>query len=177
MNTRRISFAPGFGSALRKLEPDVQESVKESVRNFRNRSAENALLPEKKAGLKGIWAFRVTTAIRVFYVQRKDSAGSYSEIFYVGLHNDYRTVINKKPPAGRRPCPPLLREYRRDRGNFVGRPPSRARGRQKDPLAAGTHLANHSCAGRKADPGTGSGKGNHRTAEADPDVCASELLP
>ena len=32
-------------------------------------------------------------------------------------------------------------------------------------------------AGRKADPGTGSGKGNHRAAEADPDVCASELLP
>ena len=43
------------------------------------------------------------------------------------------------------------------------------------PLAAGTHLANHSCAGRKADHGTGSGKGNHRAAEADPDVCASAL--
>ena len=36
-------------------------------------------------------------------------------------------------PTCRRPCPPPLREYRRDRGNFVGRPPSRARGRQKWP--------------------------------------------
>jgi mRNA-degrading endonuclease RelE of RelBE toxin-antitoxin system len=101
MNARRIYLAPGFGSALRKLEPDVQELVKEAVRKFRDRSAESSLQPEKKSGLKGIWAFRVNLAIRVFYVQRRDKTGTYNELFHVGSHDDYRTVINKKPKMGR----------------------------------------------------------------------------
>jgi hypothetical protein len=76
------------------------------------------------------------------------------------------------------PASPISAARRSPRpGEFCRPTPPRARGRQKDTRAAGHHLANHRCAGRKADHGTGLGKGNHSTAEADPDVCASELLP
>ena len=48
--------------------------------------------------------------------------------------------------------PSLLREYRRDRGNFGGRPPSRARGRQKGTRAAGHHFAIAGVSGRNPGP-------------------------
>jgi hypothetical protein len=66
------------------------------VKRFIDRTTEHALLPERKKGLQGIWAFRVTRDVRVFYVQKKDAAGTYSELFHVGPHDEYRTVGRKK---------------------------------------------------------------------------------
>src|ERR1700693_4844946 len=100
LNARRIKIGNGFRIALRKLDPDLQKDVLEAVRKFRERSAENSLQPEKKTGLKGVWAFRVNSAVRVFYVQHRDGQGAYSDLFHVGPHNDYRAVVNKRPPAG-----------------------------------------------------------------------------
>jgi hypothetical protein len=80
-------------------------------------------------------------------------------------------------PTCRRPCPPLLREYRRDRGNFVGRPPSRARGRQKWPPRRRHSPRQSQLCRSQSRPRHRVGQGNHGAAEADPDVCASELLP
>jgi hypothetical protein len=94
---RRLALGDGFKAAFRKLDPALQEETLEAIRKFRNRSAESSLQPEKKSGLKGIWAFRVNQAIRVFYVQRQNANGAYSELFHVGPHDDYRTILNKKP--------------------------------------------------------------------------------
>src|SRR3954452_633522 len=100
--------------------------------------------------------------------------------------------IVRQPRGGPRP-PPETRPQRRrpvaglarlcceniaETGGILSADPPRAQEADKNgPLAAGTHLANHRGAGRKADHLTGLGKGNYRAAEADPDVCASELLP
>jgi hypothetical protein len=97
MKPRRVTTAPGFHRALRDLTPDLQEQTIAAVRRFINRSAEHALQPERKQGMQGIWAFRVTTGVRVFYVQKKDASGRYSEIFHVGHHDDYRTVSRRRP--------------------------------------------------------------------------------
>lgn len=72
-----------------------EEQTIEAVGQFINRTAERSLRPERKKGLAGIWAFRVTSGVRVFYTQQKDSEGSYSELFHVGPHDDYRTVTRK----------------------------------------------------------------------------------
>jgi hypothetical protein len=66
-------------------------------RNALRFSALRLLRPEKKAGLKGIRAFRVATELRAFYVQKRDGEGTYSEIFLVGRHDEYRTVERKRP--------------------------------------------------------------------------------
>src|ERR1700756_397394 len=97
LGPRRLRLGDGFRIALRKLDPNLQEEVREAVRKFRDRSAENSLQLEKKSGLKGVWAFRVNLPIRVFYVQRRDTVGSYSDLFHVGPHDDYRTILNKRP--------------------------------------------------------------------------------
>jgi hypothetical protein len=97
MKPRRVEFAPGFNKAFRELPRELQEQVIEAVTHFRNRNAEHSLQPQRKAGLQGIWAFRVTSGVRVFYVQRKDSEGTYSELFHVGPHDDYRTISRKRP--------------------------------------------------------------------------------
>jgi len=68
----------------------------EAVKQFIDRTAENSLQPERKTGLQGIWASRVTSGVRVFYVQKKDAEGAYSELFHVGPHDDYRTVTRKR---------------------------------------------------------------------------------
>jgi mRNA-degrading endonuclease RelE of RelBE toxin-antitoxin system len=94
-----VVLGDGFKRALQKLDPNLQKDVQDAVRKFRERSAENSLRPEKKSGLKGTWAFRVNSAVRVFYVQRRDDESAYSDLFHVGPHNDYRTAINKQPPA------------------------------------------------------------------------------
>jgi hypothetical protein len=96
MKPRRILFAAGFDKAFRDLTPGLQRQVREAIRDFRSRSAENALRPERKQGLHGIWAFRVTSGVRVFYSQKKDADGTYSELFHVGPHDDYRIVGRRR---------------------------------------------------------------------------------
>ena len=96
MNPRRISFAKEFDQAFRNLAPDLQHQVRDAIHHFRARSAEHALRPERKSGLPGIWAFRATRGVRVFYVQRKDAQGTYNELIYVGPHDDYRTIGRRR---------------------------------------------------------------------------------
>ncbi len=96
MRPRRIVLSPGFEVALRALTEAERQSVKEAITKFKDRSGANALRVEYKAGLK-IWAFRVSDGVRVFYVQKKDDKGQYSELFHVGHHDDYRTVKRKRP--------------------------------------------------------------------------------
>ena len=98
-SSRRITLGDGFQTAFRKLSPDIQEAVLISVRQFRERSAENSLRPEKKAGLKGVWAFRVNLGVRVFYIQRRDNIGIYSHLFHVCPHDDYREIASKHPKS------------------------------------------------------------------------------
>jgi mRNA-degrading endonuclease RelE of RelBE toxin-antitoxin system len=97
MKPRRVKTAPGFDKALRELPPNLREQTIEAVKRFIDRTGERSLQPERKKGLKGIWAFRVTSGVRVFYVQKKDAEGAYSELFHVGPHDDYRTVSRKSP--------------------------------------------------------------------------------
>jgi hypothetical protein len=95
MSPRRVKTAPGFNKALRELQPDLRDQTIEAVKRFISRTAENALRPERKSGLQGIWTFRVTSGVRVFYVQKKDASGTYSELFHVGHHDDYRIVSRR----------------------------------------------------------------------------------
>jgi hypothetical protein len=97
MKPRRVKTAPGFDKALRDLPLNLRDQTIETVKRFVDRTGERSLQPERKKGLQGIWAFRVTTGVRVFYVQKKDEAGTYSELFHVGPHDDYRTVSRKRP--------------------------------------------------------------------------------
>ena len=97
MKPRRVKTAPGFDKALRELPPNLREQTIEAVKRFIDRTGERSLQPERKKGLQGIWAFRVTSGVRVFYVQKKDAEGAYSELFHVGPHDDYRTVSRKSP--------------------------------------------------------------------------------
>jgi len=96
MKPRRVKTAPGFDKALRDLSPNLRDQTIEAVKRFIDRSAERSLQPERKTGLQGIWAFRVTSGVRVFYVQKKDTEGAYSELFHVGPHDDYRTVTRRR---------------------------------------------------------------------------------
>ncbi len=96
MKPRRVKTAPGFEKALRDLPPNLRGQTIEAVKQFIDRTAENSLQPERKTGLQGIWASRVTSGVRVFYVQKKDAEGAYSELFHVGPHDDYRTVTRKR---------------------------------------------------------------------------------
>jgi mRNA-degrading endonuclease RelE of RelBE toxin-antitoxin system len=96
MKPRRVKTAPGFDKALRDLPPNLRDQTITAVKQFIDRTAERSLQPERKEGLQGIWAFRVTTGVRVFYVQKKDAAGAYSELFHVGPHDDYRTVSRRR---------------------------------------------------------------------------------
>jgi len=95
MRPRRVKTAPGFDGALRRLSPELRDQTIEAVRHFIARTAENALRPERKQGLQDVWAFRVTRGVRVFYVQRRDANGTYSELFHVGPHDDYRTISRR----------------------------------------------------------------------------------
>jgi mRNA-degrading endonuclease RelE of RelBE toxin-antitoxin system len=97
MKPRRVKTAPGFDKALQVLSPHLREQTIVAVQRFIDRTGEHSLQPERKKGLQGIWAFRVTGGVRVFYVQKRDAAGAYSELFHVGPHDDYRTVVRKKP--------------------------------------------------------------------------------
>ena|SRR5271155_3097300 len=96
MKPRRVKTAPGFEKALRDLTPNLRVETIEAVRRFITRTAERSLQPERKAGLQGIWAFRVSSGVRVFYVQKKDAQGTFSELFHVGPHDDYRIVTRKR---------------------------------------------------------------------------------
>jgi hypothetical protein len=71
MKPRRVKTAPGFDKALRDLPPNLRGQTIEAVKRFIDRAAERSLQPERKTGLQGIWAFRVTSGVRVFYVQRR----------------------------------------------------------------------------------------------------------
>jgi len=97
MRPRRVRYADGFTEALRSCTPDLQQRTIEAIQHFINRTAEHAVRPERKSGLHGIWAFRVTRGIRVFYLQERDADGSYSLLFHVGPHDDYRTVERRRP--------------------------------------------------------------------------------
>jgi hypothetical protein len=66
MNPRRVKTAPGFDKALRDLPPNLQEQTIQAVKQFIERTTEHSLRPERKSGLPGVWAFRVTTGVRVF---------------------------------------------------------------------------------------------------------------
>lgn len=96
MRPRRVKTAPGFERAFRELPAALREQTIAAVRRFIDRTAENSLRPERKQGLQGIRAFRVTSGVRVFYVQKTDTEGSYSELFHVGPHDDYRTVSRRR---------------------------------------------------------------------------------
>lgn len=97
MRPRRVRFERAFAEALRALPLELQQATREAVGAFINRSREHALRPERKSGLEGIWAFRVTAAVRVFYVQDTDEEGRVSVLFHVGRHDDYRTIIRRRP--------------------------------------------------------------------------------
>jgi len=96
MNARRVSFTKKFDQAFRNLTPEVQREIREAILHFRARNAEHALRPERKSGLQGIWAFRATRGVRVFYAQKKDAQGAYSELVDVGPHDDYRTISRRR---------------------------------------------------------------------------------
>lgn len=102
MRPRRVKTAPGFERALRELPRILQEQTIEKSRPSRlsgslSTALRNGLFVRSgKRGLAGIWAFRVTSGVRVFYTQQKDSEGSYSELFHVGPHDDYRTVTRRR---------------------------------------------------------------------------------
>jgi hypothetical protein len=95
---RRIVAAASFGEAVGRFPPEQQNRIKDAVRKFRDRSAENALRIEHKSGLH-CWAFRVpgVSGARAFYVQRADEKGRYALLFHVGPHDDYYTVKRKVP--------------------------------------------------------------------------------
>lgn len=95
---RRITLANSFGAALRDFPLDQQNSIKEAVKKFRDRTAEHALRVERKEGI-GCWAFRVPaiSGVRVFFVQERDDEGRKSRLFHVGPHDDYRIVKRKIP--------------------------------------------------------------------------------
>ena len=96
MRPRRVKTAPGFDKALRDLPANPRNQTIEAVKRFIDRTGERSLQPERKRGLPGIWAFRVTSGVRVFYVQKKDAEGVYSELFHVGPHDDYRTISRRR---------------------------------------------------------------------------------
>jgi hypothetical protein len=75
----------------------LQEAAIRAVGAFIDRSRERALRPERKAGLQGIWTFRVTSVVRAFYVQKNEAEGRVSVLFHVGPHDDYRTIIQRRP--------------------------------------------------------------------------------
>lgn len=98
MPKRRIEFLPSFIAAYRKLPVHLHAPVDEAVRHFVERSNETALKVEKKAGPKGIWAFRVDRGWRIFFVQGRDGQGrTVDRLFHVGEHDDYATVARKRP--------------------------------------------------------------------------------
>jgi len=98
VNPRRIKAAPSFTEAVRKFPPDQQDRIRDAVKRFRDRSAENALQSAPKTGLN-CWAFRVpgVGGARVFYIQRRDDEGRYSLLFHVGPHDDYRIARRRIP--------------------------------------------------------------------------------
>src|SRR6266851_1789553 len=96
MNPRRVRFTAAFTRDLRKLSPDLQTTSMAAVAAFIDRSAENSLRPERKSGLEGVWAFRVTRGVRVFYTQESDERGAISELIGVGQHDDYRTIARRR---------------------------------------------------------------------------------
>jgi hypothetical protein len=96
-----VRYSASFNKALRDCPPELQRQIIEAIGYFIRRFAENALRPERKQGLTGIWAFRVTSGVRVFYTQEKDGHGTYSELFHVGPHDDYRKVDRRRPSRGR----------------------------------------------------------------------------
>jgi hypothetical protein len=102
MKARRVKFAPGFDRSLRKLSIEGREHAIKAVTQFIDRTAENSLRPEKKKGLRDILAFRVTDSIRIFYVHKRDGEGTYSELFFVGRHDEYRTIKRRRPGARQR---------------------------------------------------------------------------
>jgi hypothetical protein len=81
---------------LRNCPPELQTQIIRAVEHFTNRTAENSLRPERKQGLEDVWAFRVTSGVRVFYRQAKDGKGTYSELVHVGPHDDYRTIGRRR---------------------------------------------------------------------------------
>ncbi|HZK91723.1 MAG TPA: hypothetical protein VFC56_16400 [Stellaceae bacterium] len=91
MSTRRVSQ-----SRCAPAHPNFNSKVIDAIQHFANRSAENALQPERKMGLGGIWAFRVTRGVRVFYTREKDEQGAYSRLIHVGPHDDYQTVGRRR---------------------------------------------------------------------------------
>jgi hypothetical protein len=97
MRPRRVRFERAFREVLRALPPELQEATREAVGAFIDRSREHALRPERRSGLQGIWTFRVTQAVRVFYMQDTDEEGRVSVLFHVGRHDDYRTIIRRRP--------------------------------------------------------------------------------
>jgi hypothetical protein len=97
MRPRRIRYRPAFYEALQALTPELRNATMEAIGAFIQRSREQALRPERKQGLSGIWTFRVTSGVRVFYVQEADEDGRVSTLFHVGRHDDYRTIVRRRP--------------------------------------------------------------------------------
>jgi mRNA-degrading endonuclease RelE of RelBE toxin-antitoxin system len=96
MSPRRVRFAAGFNRSYQRLPAATQRMTEEAVAAFIDRSREHALRPERKAGLRGIWTFRVDLDLRVFYTQERDADGRrVSELFHVGKHDDYRLISRR----------------------------------------------------------------------------------
>lgn len=95
---RIVRISPTLDRQLRRLTPDQAEAVRQSLKRFIDRSAEHSLRPEKKSGLGGIWAIRVNSGDRLFYVQETRSDGqTVSVFFHYGPHDDYRVIERLKP--------------------------------------------------------------------------------
>jgi hypothetical protein len=96
MRPRRIRFASAFERSYLNFPDETRRMIDAAVAAFIDRSRENALRPERKSGLEGIWTFRVDLGIRVFYTQERDAEGRISELFHVGRHDEYRTITRRR---------------------------------------------------------------------------------
>ncbi len=96
MRPRRVRFAAAFGRSYQKFPAEMQQMIDTAVQAFIQRSREHALRPERKAGLRDIWTFRVDLGVRVFYTQEQDIEGRISELFHVGKHDDYRIITRRR---------------------------------------------------------------------------------
>lgn len=92
MQPRRVEILPSFEAAYDALPPDLQERVRETLVQFADRSADNALRPEMKNGLENVWGYRITNRYRAFYKKLRDSEGAIYCMFHVGHHDDYRVL-------------------------------------------------------------------------------------
>ena len=92
-----MEISPALLRELKRLSDAELAVVQRAVRHFLERTNENALQVERKSGLEGIWAFRVTQGQRMFFLVRKEAGQTINLLFHYGRHDDYRTVKERRP--------------------------------------------------------------------------------